>query len=85
MAQGKVTESRLVLPARSELTVPVGLTVPMADLRRAVLRAARGDSADAPLWEIKGSAQWGLSPIEIPFAKRGDASTLEGLWEWVTR
>jgi LEA14-like dessication related protein len=85
VAQGSVTESRLILPAHSDLTVPVTLTIPMTTLRRAVLRAARGESADAPLWEIQGRARWGMSPIEIPFAKHGDASTLEGLWQWMMR
>jgi hypothetical protein len=31
------------------------------------------------VWEVKGTANWGSSPLPLPFSRKGDASSLRRL------
>jgi LEA14-like dessication related protein len=75
LAQGSVPQPRFTLPAKGTLAVPVSLSIATADLRSVMSRLVRGPSSEA-VWELKGSARWGLSPLAIPFERRGDVQTL---------
>lgn len=75
VAQGSVPQPRFTLPAYGTLDVPVSLSIATADLRSMLSRLLRGPSSDA-VWELRGSARWGVSPLPIPFVRRGDANAL---------
>ena len=76
VAQGRVPEQRFTLPANGDREVPVAFDVATADLRAMLARLSRAGSVDA-VWEVKGTANWGNSPLPIPFSRRGDASGLK--------
>jgi LEA14-like dessication related protein len=80
LAQGKVTDQQFTLPANGSRDVPVALTVATADLRAVLGRMISGSLPDT-VWELKGTANWGWSPLPIPFQKRGDAAALRRLRE----
>ena len=37
------------------------------------------------VWELKGTVNWGVSPLPLPFSRRGDASSLRRLRELLLR
>jgi len=78
VAQGEVTEKRFRLPAKGSLALPLRFTVATADLRAMLLRLALGAPADSA-WALQGSARWGVSPLPIPFERRGDADSIRRL------
>lgn len=84
VAQGKVPEQRFVLPAQGTRTVPVALSVAASDMRELMTALLRGE-VDDTAWVLKGTANWGASPLPIPFEKRGDASNLRKLRELLGR
>lgn len=75
VAQGSVPQPSFTLPANGTLSLPVSLSIASADLRALLSQLARGPSADA-VWELKGTARWGVSPLTLPFVRRGDANAL---------
>jgi LEA14-like dessication related protein len=84
VAHGAVPEPRFTLPAGGTLELPVAFTVATADLRAMLVRLARGPSSD-PVWEVRGSVRWGMSPLAIPFQRRGDSESLRSLRERLGR
>jgi LEA14-like dessication related protein len=84
VAQGMVPEQRFVLPAQGTRSVPVSLSVAAADMRELMATVLRGELDDAA-WSLKGTANWGASPLPIPFEKRGDARSLKKLRELLGR
>ena len=84
VAQGKVPEQRFVLPAQGTRSVPVSLSVASADVRELMVALMRGEVDDSA-WSLKGTANWGASPLPLPFEKRGDASSLKKLRELLGR
>jgi LEA14-like dessication related protein len=80
LALGKVAEQRFTLPANGERDLPVALDVATADLRSVLVRLLAGPTPET-VWELKGTANWGASPLPIPFQRRGDASNLRRLRE----
>lgn len=84
LGEGSVPEPRFTLPANGTRNVPVAFTVDGAALRAALVGLAIGPPADA-FWELRGSANWGSSPIPIAFERRGDAGSLRKLREWLGR
>jgi hypothetical protein len=62
------------------LGLPVALDVATADLRSVLVRLLAGPMPET-VWELKGTANWGASPLPIPFQRRGDASSLRRLRE----
>jgi LEA14-like dessication related protein len=84
VAQGTVSEQRFTLPAGGARELPVAFTVATADLRAMLGRLVRSPSSD-PVWEVRGSAHWGSSPLAIPFQRRGDAESLRKLRERLGR
>lgn len=83
LAHGEVAEQRFTLPANGEREVPLLLTFAIADVRALLRQAAFGSASEAH-WELKGSARWGVSPIPLPFERRGDFS-LRALRDLVIR
>lgn len=84
VAQGMVPEQRFVLPAQGTRSVPVSLSVAASDMRELMATVLRGEVDDAA-WSLKGTANWGASPLPIPFEKRGDARSLTKLRELLGR
>jgi hypothetical protein len=82
LAQGKVAEPRFTLPAQGERLLPVALSVATADLRAVLLKLALGPPNDGT-WLLKGTANWGNSPLPLPFEKRGDVRALRRLRELI--
>jgi LEA14-like dessication related protein len=78
VAMGRVPEQRFTLPANGDRDVPIAFDVATADLRAMLVRIATSSAGDA-VWQIKGTANWGNSPLPIPFERRGDASILRRL------
>ena len=83
VAHGEVADQRFTLPANGERDVPLLLTIAVADVRALLRQAAFGSASEAH-WELKGSARWGISPIPLPFERRGDFS-LRALRDLVIR
>jgi LEA14-like dessication related protein len=84
LALGKVAEPRFVLPAGGVRTLPVALDVATADLRSVIARLVAGPAPET-VWELKGTVNWGASPLPLPFSRRGDASSLRRLRELLLR
>ena len=80
LALGKVAEQRFTLPANGDRELPVSFDVATADLRAVLARLIAGPMPET-VWELKGTANWGASPLPIPFQRRGDASSLRRLRE----
>ncbi len=80
LALGKVAEQRFTLPAGGSRELPVAFDVATADLRAVVLRLLSGPLPET-VWEVKGTANWGASPLPLPFSRKGDASSLRRLRE----
>jgi LEA14-like dessication related protein len=86
VALGRVPEQRFTLPANGDRELPVAFDVATADLRALLARlTGTGTGSVDPVWEIKGTANWGNSPLPIPFSRRGDASGLRRLLELLGR
>jgi hypothetical protein len=79
-ALGTVAAPRFTRPANGERDLPVALDVATADLRSVLVRLLAGPMPET-VWELKGTANWGASPLPIPFQRRGDASSLRRLRE----
>jgi len=84
VGQGMVPEQRFVLPAQGMRSVPVALSVAPSDVRELMAALLRGEIGDSA-WSLKGTANWGSSPLPLPFEKRGDASNLKKLRELLGR
>jgi LEA14-like dessication related protein len=84
VARGAATEPRFTLPALGSREVPVSMTVATADLRSVLARMSRGPLPEV-VWELKGSARWGTTPVAIPFERSGDAASLARLRERLGR
>jgi LEA14-like dessication related protein len=82
LAQGKVAEPRFTLPAQGERLLPVAMIVATSDLRAVLLKLALGPATDGT-WLLKGTANWGNSPLPLPFEKRGDVRALRRLRELI--
>lgn len=82
LAHGEVSEQRFTLPANGERDLPLLLTITGADVKALVRQAAFGPGEAR--WELKGSAKWGISPIALPFERRGELS-LRALRDLVIR
>lgn len=76
VVQGSVPQPSFTLPANGTLYVPVSLSIATADLRSMLSRLMRGPSSDA-IWELRGTVRWGLSPLALPFVRRGDVDSLQ--------
>jgi LEA14-like dessication related protein len=84
LALGKVAEQRFVLPAGGEKELPLAFDVATADLRAVIARLLAGPLPET-VWELKGTVNWGVSPLPLPFSRRGDASSLRRLRELLLR
>jgi len=84
LALGKVAEQRFVLPAGGAKTLPLAFDVATADLRSVLARLVAGPLPQT-VWELKGTVNWGASPLPLPFSRRGDASSLRRLRELFLR
>ena len=82
LALGKVAEQRFTLPAGGSRELPIEFDVATADLRAVVMRMLSGPMPET-VWEVKGTANWGASPLPLPFSRKGDASSLRRLRELV--
>lgn len=82
--RGTVPEQRVTLPASASREVPVEFVVAASDLGALLRRLSAGPWPDA-VWELKGSARWGASPLPIAFEKRGDSGSLRRLKELLGR
>ncbi len=82
LALGKIAEQRFTLPAGGRKELPVAFDVATADLRAVILRMFSGPLPET-VWEVKGTANWGASPLPLPFSRKGDASSLRRLRELV--
>jgi LEA14-like dessication related protein len=80
LALGKVAEQRFTLPAGGARELPIAFDVATADLRAVIARMLSGPLPDT-VWELKGTANWGASPLPLPFSRKGDASSLRRLLE----
>jgi hypothetical protein len=80
LALGKVAEQRFTLPAGGSRELPVAFDVATADLRAVLMRLLSGPLPET-VWEVKGTANWGASPLPLPFSRKGDASSLRRLRE----
>lgn len=80
LALGKVAEQRFTLPAGGSRALPIAFDVATADLRAVALRLLSGPLPET-VWEVKGTANWGASPLPLPFSRKGDASSLRRLRE----
>ncbi len=80
LALGKVAEPRFVLPAGGAKELPLAFDVATADLRAVIARLVAGPLPET-VWELKGTVNWGVSPLPLPFSRRGDASSLRRLRE----
>jgi LEA14-like dessication related protein len=83
-ARGTVPEQRVTLPALASREVPVEFVVAASDLGALLRRLSAGPWPDG-VWELKGSARWGASPLPIAFEKRGDSGSLRRLKELLGR
>jgi len=83
LVHGAVAEQTFTLPAQGEQEVPVVLAFAGADVRDLLIRLMTRSLTEVP-WELKGSARWGISPIPLPFEKRGSLG-LRTLLEAVMR
>jgi LEA14-like dessication related protein len=81
LALGRIAEQRFVLPANGARTLPVSFDLATADLRAVLARMLSGAPMPETVWELKGTANWGVSPLPLPFSKRGDARSLGRLRE----
>jgi LEA14-like dessication related protein len=81
LALGKIAEQRFVLPANGAKELPVSFDVATADLRAVLARMMSGAPLPDTVWELKGTANWGASPLPLPFSRKGDASSLRRLRE----
>jgi LEA14-like dessication related protein len=70
VANGVVAEQSFTLPAQGERQVPLILTLAGSDALGVLRRSITGVYAEVQ-WELKGSARWGITPIPLPFEKRG--------------
>ncbi len=84
LALGKVAEQRFVLPAGGEKELPLAFDVATADLRAVIARLIAGPLPET-VWELKGTVNWGISPLPLPFSRRGDANSLRRLRELFLR
>jgi hypothetical protein len=84
LALGKVAEQRFVLPAGGQKDLPLSFDVATADLRAVLARMVSGPMPET-VWELKGTVNWGASPLPLPFSRRGDASSLRRLRELLLR
>lgn len=80
LALGRIAEQRFTLPANGDRELPVSFDVATADLRAVLARLLTAPVPDT-VWELKGTANWGASPLPLPFSRRGDASSLRRLLE----
>jgi LEA14-like dessication related protein len=80
LALGKVAEQRFTLPARGARELPIAFDVATADLRAVIARMLSGPMPET-VWELKGTANWGVNPLPLPFSRKGDASSLRRLRE----
>lgn len=80
LALGRIAEPRFTLPANGRKELPVAFDVATADLRAVLARLLAGNLPET-VWELKGTANWGASPVPLPFQRRGDASSLRRLRE----
>jgi LEA14-like dessication related protein len=78
LALGKIAEQRFTLPAGGQKELPVAFDVATADLRAVLMRMLSGPLPET-VWEVKGTANWGSSPLPLPFSRKGDASSLRRL------
>lgn len=79
----RIDEQRFVLPAKGTKELPVSFDVATADLRSVLARLLSPGPVPETVWELKGTAQWGVWPIPLPFSRRGDASSLRRLRELI--
>jgi len=70
VAHGAVSEQTFTLPAQGERQLPLLLKLNGSDVLGLVRRLVTGSFSEIG-WEIKGSARWGISPLALPFEKRG--------------
>ncbi len=73
----RLARAGLVLAQHGVSFVPRGMKVPPALVAARLLTAPVPDT----VWELKGTANWGASPLPLPFSRRGDASSLRRLLE----
>lgn len=77
-AAGSAREPSLTLPRLGSREIPIRFTVPTARLLELVSRARSAESGRFE-YRLRGSANWGSSPIRIPFEKTGDLEALRQL------
>jgi LEA14-like dessication related protein len=80
LAEGKVADQRFTLPANGARDLPLSFSVATADMRAVVARMFTGPLPDT-VWQLKGTLNWGASPLPLPFEKSGDAQSLRRLRE----
>lgn len=77
---GAPVEAEFTLPAKGSREVPVSFTLTSADLRAVVSKLLSGPLPDT-VWTLRGTAQWGVWPLPIPFERSGDARSVRRLLE----
>ncbi|MEN9317159.1 MAG: hypothetical protein RIS35_3552 [Pseudomonadota bacterium] len=76
--EGRATEPKLLLPPMARRTVPIELSVRMARIIEVMRDLRLGSDSTFP-YVLRGSANWGASPLPIRFERSGEVEALRNL------
>lgn len=77
-ASGGSADPTVTLPRLASTEVPIAFSVPTSQLAD-LLSRVRNPGADGYQYRLRGSANWGRSPLAIPFQKTGELDALRRL------
>lgn len=76
--EGRAVEPNLLLPPKSERPIPIEFTVRTARIVEAMRDLRLGSDSTFP-YVLRGSANWGTSPLPLRFERTGELEALRGL------
>lgn len=76
--EGRATDPNLLLPPKTQRTVAIELSVRMARILEVMRDLRLGSDSTLP-YVLRGSANWGASPLPIRFERSGEVEALRNL------
>lgn len=76
--EGRAVESNLLLPPNAERAIPIEFTVRTARIVEVMRDLRLGSDSPFP-YVLRGSANWGASPLPVRFERTGELEALRGL------
>ena len=76
--EGRAVEPKLLLPPKGERPIPVEFTVRTARIVEVMRDLKLGSDSTFP-YALRGTANWGASPLPLRFERSGELEALRGL------